>query len=479
MPNQLPQSQTPRPTTGSVETQNLLGIKSSPNGGKFAMTGDQMWMRVRIQNGQSFAERVDIENNVRLVESATTNLAGTPASLPNTGIEIAGNSVTIWNPADPTTTISIRGHPTGGNAIFKGKGVELRAGELHISRPDNKFWSRVPGTLVANPAQINAPGQINMAGRNVAGRATGNPDNRLVVTWNKEMVCDGLVLQFEGRPGLDNRVKVVHQTQSLVCDIMEITLNRRVMFFDDPSPVEPKAVGIKFSRNVFVENERFDDQGRRTALDSARVVHLHYDLERNIFTADGPGEIKSVFLGSGQGFTNNLAGTSGNLGGAPRNQNNEGLNFLGVWFSNTMHGTLLGNNRNVDIRGGVVAVYCPVTAWNDVIDRENVSAARRIGYIMDCERLEIVEVPDPINLSQSAMELTASIDARIDGGGMNGTAQRIMYNQAKETVQMDGNVFVETTIQGQRVTHRVESIRYNIATGTFEMRQGHGAGIGR
>ncbi|MCL2709535.1 MAG: LptA/OstA family protein [Planctomycetaceae bacterium] len=460
MPNQLPQSQASRPVAGSVETQNLLGIKSSPSGGKFEMTGDQMWMRVRIQTGQSFAERVDIEGNVQLKENPINNLASTPGL-----IEIAGNSVTIWNPADPTTTISIKGHPTGGDAVFKGKGVELRAGELHISRPDNKFWSRVPGTLVANPAQINAPG---------IPTANSKMDNRLVVTWDKEMVCDGLVLQFEGKPtGLGNRVKVVHQAQTLVCDIMEIELNRQVMFFVDESPVEPKAVGIKFSRNVTVRNERFDAQGMRTAIDVAKVVHLHYDLDKNYFSADGPGEIHTIFLGSGQGFDRNLAGT-------PRNQNNkEGLNFLGVWFSNTMHGTLLGNDRNVDIRGRVEAVYCPVTAWNDTISRENISAARRIGYIMDCERLEIVEVPDPTNLSQSAMELTASIDARIDGGGMTGTAQRIMYNQAKETVQMDGNVFAETTIEGQRVTQRAESIRYNIATGAFEVRQVQAGGMGR
>jgi hypothetical protein len=331
--------------------------------------------------------------------------------------------------------------------------------------------------LVAHAVPIGA------ASISTPGLPTGNTDirgadTRVFVSWDKEMVCNGLVLQFEGNPGRtgapgEQRVRVLYQSQLLWCDVMEIELDQKVMFFE-PSPAEPRAVGIKFSRDVVIQNRQFDAQGRQTSMDFARVQHLHYNLETDHFSADGPGEIRSVFLGSGQGFDRHVAGHA-------RNQDNgDGLNFLGVWFSDTMNGLLLGNNRNVDIRGRVVAVYCPVTSWEDTISRENIAAARRIGYILDCEQLLIVEVPDPMNLSQSAMELTAAIDAQIDGGGMNGTAQKIMYNQAKDTIQLDGNVRLETMIQGQRVTHpRAESIRYNIATGTFEVIRARGGNIGR
>ena len=461
-PNPLPQSS--KPVTGSVETQNLLGMKSSPNGGKFEITGDQMRMRVRIQNGQSFAERVDIEGNVRLKEKPAGNLAGSSQSAFNSGIEIDGNTVMIWNPTDPTTTISIRGHATGGDAIFKGKGVELCARELNISRQDNKFWSPGPGKLIAQTAQINAPG---MPARNT--------ESQVRIEWNKEMVCDGEVLQFEGQPGRDsNRVKVLHQTQTLWCNIMEIRLNRKVMFFDDQSTVEPKAVKISFAHDVNVRNLQFDAQGKQTSIDVAKIVHLHYAVEENIFTAEGPGELSSVFMGSGGGF-------NGTITGNPGNQNNNGnLNYLAVWFLNTMRGTLLDNNKKVDIRGRVEAVYCPAAAWNDTISRENISAARRTGYMLECEQLQIVEVPNPLNLSQSSMELTASTDAKVDGSGVFGKARNIMYNQAKDTIQMDGKVKLETTSQGQRVSHpEAEVIRYNIKTGAVEVIQTQGFGIGQ
>ena len=455
-PMATPLQQSPRPATGSVETQNLLGIKSLPGGGKFEMTGDQMRMRVHIQNGQSFAERVAIEGNVRLKENAAGNA-------PNTGIEIAGETVTIWNPADSTTTISILGHATGGNAVFKGKGVELHARDLNISRPDNKFWAPGPGRLIANTAQINTP-----------GTPSTSTNNQLIVTWNKEMVCDGLVLQFIGQADKDgNRVQVVHQTQTLWCTVMELWLNRRVMFFDDQSTVEPKAVEIKCSGDVTVRNRQLDAQGKQKSVDFAQFAHLHYDVEKNYFVAAGPGELHSVLLGSGHGFDQAAQPV--------RAGNNEHLNFLGVWFMNDMRGTLLGNNKKVDIKGRVEAVYTPAANWNDTISRENIAAARRTGYLLECEQLLIVEVPDPLNVSQSSMELTASTNARIDGrGGMSARARKIMYNQAKSTVQLDGNVHLQTMVQGQRVTHPAgESIRYNVETGAVEMIQVQGIGVGQ
>jgi len=462
MQTPLPQPHSPRPATGSVETQNLLGIQSSPNGGRFEMTGDQMRMQVRMQDGQSFAERIDIEGNVRLIEKMVGNAPNTGIA-PHTGIEISGDTVMIWNPADPTTRISILGHATGGDAVFRGKGIELHAMTLNISRPDNMFWSPGPGRLIANTAQVSVPGQAN-----IAGRASANTDSRLVVEWNKEMACDGQVIQFFGQPGIGNRVQVVHQTQTLWCNFLEVQLNRRVMFFDDQSTVEPRAIIIRFSGNVAIRNQQLDAQGRQRSNDFARVANLHYNIERDYFIAEGPGEFSSVFLGSGQGF--DRTSQPGSVG------NNESLNCLAVWFQDDMQGTLLGNNREVNIRGRVEAVFYPAATWDDVISRENISAIRRIGYILTCERLQIVEVPDPLNLSQSFMELTASTDARIEGRDIFARAGRIMYNQAKSTVQMDDNVRLET----QGGSHpRAESIRYNLETQAIELMQTQGFGIGQ
>jgi len=144
-----------------------------------------------------------------------------------------------------------------------------------------------------------------------------------------------------------------------------------------------------------------------------------------------------------------------------------------------MQGTLLGNEKLVDIRGRVRSVYCPAASWDDTIEPDNFAAAKMRGYALECERLQIVEAPNPLNLTQSSMELTASTDAIIEGsGGLYGKAQTIKYNQAKNMVDMNGNVTIQTTTKdGQTPRQSAEGIRYNIETRSVELLQVKGLSI--
>jgi hypothetical protein len=451
-PNYGNRSQNPQPAAlkGSVETQNLLGIKSSPDGGKFDMTGDLMRMQVVVQNGQSTAEIIAFEGNVRLKE----NVAGT---VPNTAVEIIGDTVTIWGPADLTTQINITGQTNSRDSLFKGKGIELYSKELNISKSDNMFWTPGAGRLIADTGQIKAPGIP----------ASNSNDSKLLVEWNREMKCDGQVLQFIGIPDINgNRVKALHQTQSLWCNEMQLTLNRKVMFFDDQSPVEPKAERILCVHDVVVRNRQLDTQGKQKSIDEIKVAKLQYEVENNYFRAEGPGDLNSIFLGTGQGF-DSLAGNPNNRNGA------ETLNFLAVWFQDEMEGTLLDNNKKVEIRGRKVDVaYCPVASWEDRIGIENLNAARQKGYTLDCKRLLVEEIPNLANPSQSFMELTASNPAIIEGSGVlnYGKAQTIKYNQAKNLVDMNGSVTIHTTVNGQQIKQSADSIRYNVETRSVELK---------
>ena len=454
-PGSAPGSSLGSSPAGAVETQNLLGLKSSPSGGKFDITGDQMKMEVRVQNGQSVAERISIEGNVHLKENVVS-------SVPNTAIEIIGETVTIWHPSEPTTVIGILRQAGGNDAIFKGKGVELRAGELYLSRADNKFWAPGQGRLIAYTAQINTPGIPTTGSAN---------DNKVVIDWNKGMQSDGQVIQFEGQPDPhgSRRVQVVHQTQTLWCNDLEIWLQRKVLFFDDTSTVEPQAVEIRCSHDVYVRQEQRDDQGKLKSIDTANVVNLYYYVQRNYFAAEGPGTMSSIFLGSGQGFG------KGNTAVAP---GGERLNFLAVSFQDTVQGTLLGN-KTVNFKGKVNVAYCPANGWDDVIAPGNLAAARRTGYTLQCERLDIVEMPNPVNLSQSSLELTATNNAVIEGvGGIFGKAQTIKYNQAKSIVDMEGGngkVWLQSATQKGV---EAQSIQYDIETGTVNARV-QGIGIGQ
>jgi len=444
----------------ALETQNLLGIKSSSGSGKFEMTADLMRMQIVVQDGQSSADRIAFEGNVRLKEIAVNDA-------PNTAIEMIGDTVMIWNPSDPATQIQITGHAAGNTAIFKGRGVELYARELNLSRKDNMFWSPGAGQLIAYTGQIQMP-EMNFA----KPSHSANLDDKLTVEWNKEMYCDGRVLHFYGQPGkTGNRVKTTYETKTLWCDSMQIELNRQVIFFEDQS-VKPEAVNIWCLDNVHILNIEYDEQGKQKSVDRGKMSKLHYDVPNRYFIAEGPGELNSMSLGSRKGFEKaQLAGTSNNL------RNSEGLNYLAVWFQDTMQGLLL-DTKKLEIRGMVEAVYYPAASWEDTISRENFGAARKTGYTMECKRLQIEEVPNPLDLAQNFMELKASDDALIDGGGFFGKAQTIRYNQARSIVYLDGNVKFQTTVQGKSVSNTMQSIQYNIETGNV-ITQIQGLSIGQ
>jgi len=283
------------------------------------------------------------------------------------------------------------------------------------------------------------------------------------------MRCDGKILLFEGqRDNKGNRVQIQYQTKKLWCNQIEIELNRRVMFFDDASPVEPKAVKIRCAHDVHVEHEQLDAQGKRTSVGIANCLHLQYDVEKNYISAAGPGDLSLVFCSTGQGFDNNLAGTPGT---------SDKLNYLAVGFMDKMQGTMLGNNKEMDMEGRVKAIYCPAAGWEDRIGLDNFMAARKTGYTLECERLHIAEVPNPVNLSQSSMELTASVNAIIDGSGIWGRARMIKYNQAKSMVYLDDDVKLRSPSTQSEIS--AQSIHYNIETRMVELMQSQGFSIGQ
>ena len=364
-----------------------------------------------------------------------------------------GDTVAIWDPTEPTTIIQIVGRTGGNEAIFTGRGIEMRAAELNLSRDDNTFWSPGPGQLIAHIAQIDSSKPSN--------------DDKLIVEWNKTMRCNGLILQFEGLPDVNSsRVNVEYRTQRLAqklwCDEMQISLNRQVMFFDDTSDIAPEPVDIRCVGNVHITNLQRDRYGNPQSSAVARMARLRYIVERQYFFADGPGELSLVFLGSSQGFgPNNVAGMPNKA------RNEERLNQLAVGFPDMMQGTFSDEKKEIDISGRTVRVgYCPADSWNDRISTADLSSARQRGYTMECEHLKIVEVSNPVDLSQSFFDLTASHSAIIEGSGLFGRAQTIRFSQVENIVDLDGNVTLHMMQNGQTIQQSGDRYVYDIQTGS-------------
>ncbi|MDR0703813.1 MAG: hypothetical protein LBF88_02380 [Planctomycetaceae bacterium] len=503
--------------SNSVATQNLLGLQSQ-SAVQYAISGKQMSMQVLYHEGQSQVEMLLVEGNVRIIEKIEAE------QLNNANIiEITGEEITVWNPSTPETQILITGKQL--DAVFRGRGIELRAKEINIARSSNKIWVPGVGRLIANTnspeaanllqsqnAQKNlsplksAPtgnNNIQAGNNNIQAGNFNNPngtfnvqnrnnnsqsgkDNRLLVDWNESMIFNGKVLQFRGKPDRNgNRVRAIHLDKEIWCDVMEIHLNRLVMFFDDKSNVKPEAEMIQCANNIFIRSRELDENNQLKSLSSAELGKLRFYAASNYFVAEGPSDRPGVLsftsLGSDDGFADTNLGLSESL--SPRTANNGSLlKYLAIWFHDHIQGTFLGGQRNVEISGRVQAAYLPVHSWDDHIGIDNLNIARKNGYILECEQLHIVEMPDMNNgvtgNNQNALELTALGNASIDSSKFYGKAQTIKYNQAKTLVTFDGNAKVHTFEDGKNAEQTAETIQYDIKNKAIRVNHSQGIRIG-
>ncbi|MDR1140172.1 MAG: hypothetical protein LBL62_00670, partial [Planctomycetaceae bacterium] len=265
--------------SSSVASQNFLGIQSQASA-QYAIVGQQMSMQVVSNEGRSSVEILAVEGNVRITEkTAVEQLSDINV------IEISGEEITVWNPSSPETQMLITGKQQ--DAVFQGRGIELRAKEINIARSSNKIWVPGVGRLIAyadtdstqkyfqtkNTATTNSLGTAPVPNTtvplvplksadtvtNTTANTKINKDNRLLVDWNENMIFNGKVLQFLGKSDRNgNRVRAIYQDKEVWCDVMEIHLNRRILFFDDKSNIKPEAEMIQCANNVFVRSRELD-----------------------------------------------------------------------------------------------------------------------------------------------------------------------------------------------------------------------------
>lgn len=463
----------------SMSSQNLLGFHSADSRSTFNITAERMMLTVFQQEKQSFVQHVWLGGNVRVQENIADVLNGDL-------IEICGNEVHIWNPSRPDTVIRINGKLPGEEAIFKGKGVQMNAMNVEIFRAENLIWVKSPGRLLTTTGRRNpSPGvqpsgslttaissspdmmlPLNPLGQSSKNKAFTAQDNRLIVEWNSEMRFNGETIRFFGKADHNGgRVRAYHQDQKMICDDMEIHLNRLVEFFDDKSDVPIEAETIDCAIKVSVENRQFDEHRELKSYDEGMFDAIRIYIKSNDFVAQGPGYLRTTSKGRGNGFSD--SGGNKILGGKATQLAKDGeLTFLCVWFQDYVRGNFYGNQKRAEITGRVQTVYCPVRGWDDKIELDRIQAAIRRGYYLSCDRMDIVEMPDPVDSRKSSVELTASSmggTSTIEGEGnaFFGKAQNIKYNQGKSLIIFDGNAYIKAN-QGEIKAKRIE---YDIETG--------------
>ncbi|MDR2762964.1 MAG: hypothetical protein LBB88_10205 [Planctomycetaceae bacterium] len=488
----------PQPEVKSVRSQNLLGFQPSNPNSIYAITGDQMEMSVLQGERTSQVQRLWIGGNVRIVEKVNQT-AG------NDLIEITGEEVYVWYPSAPNTVIYITGKDMR-EAIFTGKGAQIRAMHVYIFRAENVIKIVGAGRLLADAKSKKASSGVLM---NAGNQTTATPtsaqlsnnqfeqskrqegDSRILVQWNKEMYFDGNIISFKGVPDKNgNRVLALMEDREIHCDVMQIFTNRYVSLFDDKSDVTIKPERVGCAIDVVMKSEKFEN-GLRKSFDWAEFDAVEIRLETDEFFAKGPGLIRSTFLETDNAFSDPKNGFDVLSGGARNanvnNVNNVNVNnresilFLCIWFYDHIQGMSSKTHKSATMRGHIDAVLCPVSTWDERVERDQLNLATKKGYLLKCEELRLVQMPDPVLKEKNFVELTAIENATIEGENRSlyGRAQTIKFNQAKSQVTLEGNELnnarITTSSQGTIPAQRIE---YNLKNGTAKIVNSRGVVAG-
>ncbi|MDR0391048.1 MAG: hypothetical protein LBH59_04005, partial [Planctomycetaceae bacterium] len=455
----------PQQEIKNVRSQNLLGFQPSNPHSIYAITGNQMEMNVLQTEKSSQVQRLWIGGDVRIVEKVD-QMSGDDL------VEINGEEVYVWSPSTPNTVIYITGKDAR-EAIFTGKGAQIRAMHVYIFRAENVIKIIGAGRLVADakskksaggitlnsgqPAAL-LPASAQLSNSNFEQQQRKAGDSRILVQWNKEMYFDGNIISFKGVPDKNgNRVLALMEDREIRCNIMQIFTNRYVSLFDDKSDVTIKPERVGCAIDVVAKSEKFED-GVRKSFDWAEFDAVEIRLETDEFFAKGPGLIRSTFLESDNKFSDQKGGYDvlSGLGSGVRGGGNgsDSLMFLCIWFYDHIQGVSTKEHKSAIMKGHIDAVLCPVSAWDERVERDQLNIATKRGYLLKCEELRMVQMPDPVYQSKNSVELTAIDNATIEGENRSlyGRAQVIKYNQAKNQVMLEGNEInnarITTTSQG-------------------------------
>jgi hypothetical protein len=484
---------TPQPEIKNVRSQNLLGFQPNNQQSIYAITGDQMEMSVLQNERSSQVQRLWIGGNVKIIEKVDM-------SARNDLIEIVGEEVYVWNPSTLNTVIHITGKDTR-EAIFTGKGAQIRAMSVFIFRAENVIKINGPGRLLAdakskkstnnshlnpNPQGVLLPVNTPLENNQFEQNKRNENDSRILVQWNKEMYFDGNIILFKGLPDRNgNRVLALMEDREIRCNEMQIFTNRYVSLFDDKSDITVKPDRVCCAIDVVVKSEKFEN-GLRKSFDWAEFDAVEIRLETDEFFAKGPGHIRSTFLETNNALSDPKNGydvlSNMNTDGKKKDNNNDSTMFLCIWFYDHIQGVFAKTHKTATIKGHIDAVLCPVSAWDERIERDQLNIATKKGYLLKCEELRMVQIPDPVQPSNNFVELTAIDNATIEGENrtLYGRAQTIKFNQAKSQVLLEGNELnnarITTASQGTIPAQRIE---YNIKTGTAKIVNSRAISLGR
>lgn len=391
-------------------------------------TGDNQYriegelMRLLIENDtkQMRVREATIERRVKLIETVA---AAKPEEKP---LLIQGDTLHLTQTAPKASFVTVTGTP----AYVEARGMTMTGGKLTLDRPNEQ-------TNI-----VGVPGQGLMTlpvDRDLQGRPTGATE-LLTLVWQGQLQFDGLTARFE------RGVEAKLTNQYLRTDRLNVTFTQQVAFGKSDN-AQPDVQRIDCYDGVFLESRTLKE-GSLTSVERMTARTLAVDRPSGDFTAEGPGEVTSVRLGSaakpGELGGQQAAGPAGvpaipiGFGDAdpPQGDGAKTITYLFTRFQRGMAGNEL--RRELNFYNQVRVVRGPVPNWNATIDPDRPEGWGPQTVLIDCDQLQITAVPDAVT-KEDSYNLVAAGNTLVEGNTFTARAPRVTFAQAKDLLVIEGD----------------------------------------
>jgi hypothetical protein len=149
------------------------------------------------------------------------------------------------------------------------------------------------------------------------------------------------------------------------------------------------------------------------------------------------------------------------------------IDFIKIDYDDSFSGKL--EDRQLNFRGNVHTFYTDCNEWGEVPAESVLNRPERRGLLLDCEDLVLAQwTPQG---REPTVDLTATGDARVKSNQFEATAERISYFEGTGLVTMeapsrgDAEFWFNKPDQASRGHLIAKRIKYNLATGTYEVDQ--------
>jgi hypothetical protein len=414
-------------------------VSAAPVGGQvsetgparhFNVTGDLLRCQVVMQGEEPELADLLIDGNVRFQETPTER----PDSQP---IRIEGDQLHIVDASKPHAAVTI----TGARAHFEGPRIGLTGTNINLNRGANRMW-------------IDGAGRMDLTvDRDLQGQALAKP-SVLQIDWQRQMTFDGRIVHFE------ESVVAATPDQQLRTEILDVTLKQMIRFdsFDGKQPVEPEK--LLCAGGVKMESQAFDPQGLSMRA-KMQMDDLVVNLDSGDLRAKGPGQVTSVSRQSGSP----LGEAAGMPPPEPAESGSPGEDQL-IYLNVRFQGGIVGNlhRREMAFHDYVKTAYAQVATWDTAPDPDNPDALGPQGFVMNCDRMQLVDLPMP--QGAHAIQLDASGSTVVEGQMFTARAVRITYDKSKDLLILygDGRTSAELSVQkyvgGPVSTVAARQVRY-------------------